>query len=365
MARQIRNEYNPDAVSPPGETLQDTLEAIGMSQAELARRSGRPVKTINEIIKGKAGLTPDTALQLERVLGIPARFWSRREELYRGYLVRQAEARRLRKELDWLKEVPWRDMARKGWIKQCKDEVEQVTQLLQFFGVTSPVQWHELWTATQVAFRKSSSFEAQVGAVAAWLRKGELTAQDIPTAPYAAAVLRGKLDEIRALTLLPFNRAQPLLVALCAEAGVALVSVPELPGTRASGASRWLTPTKALIQLSFRYRTEDHLWFTFFHEAGHILLHAKKPIFLDRDLAKTKPDEEEDAANRFASDILIPPNALASLRRPRRPSEHTIRAFARDVGIAPGIVVGRLQHEGLLPFSHLSDLKRKVTWAGN
>lgn len=85
------NEYNPDSISAPGETLLETLDAIGMSQTELAKRMGRPIKTINEIVQEKAAITAETALQLEQVLRIPASFWLRYEQLYRESLARFAE----------------------------------------------------------------------------------------------------------------------------------------------------------------------------------------------------------------------------------------------------------------------------------
>jgi len=90
-----RNEYRPDIVSAPGETLLEMLEERSMTQAELAARTGRPEKTINEIVKGKAAITPDTALQFERVFGTPATFWLDRERLYQEYMARRREAERL------------------------------------------------------------------------------------------------------------------------------------------------------------------------------------------------------------------------------------------------------------------------------
>src|SRR2546428_9503399 len=93
MASMLQNEYYPDYVSPPGETLLETLEAIGMSQAELAKRMGCPVKTINEIIEKKAPITTETALQLEQVLHVPASFWLKREQHYRESLARLNLAR--------------------------------------------------------------------------------------------------------------------------------------------------------------------------------------------------------------------------------------------------------------------------------
>jgi Zn-dependent peptidase ImmA (M78 family) len=121
-----------------------------------------------------------------------------------------------------------------------------------------------------------------------------------------------------------------------------------------------LTADKALIQLSLRYKTEDQLWFTFFHEAAHIVLHRKRLIFLD---ISESEGELEQEANRCAAEFLIPRTEYDEFATLSSHSQNRIRAFARSIGIAPGIVVGRLQHDGILPHSHCNDLKRRLEWA--
>jgi HTH-type transcriptional regulator / antitoxin HigA len=96
MSSNAHNQYHPDYVSPPGDTLLDVLEGVGMTQAELAERLGKSRKHVNEVIKGVAGITPEMALQLERVLGVAAHFWNNREQQYREHLARQEERERLR-----------------------------------------------------------------------------------------------------------------------------------------------------------------------------------------------------------------------------------------------------------------------------
>jgi hypothetical protein len=181
------------------------------------------------------------------------------------------------------------------------------------------------------------------------------------TRPYEATRFREVLDRARDLTREPSGVFTRQLGTACAEAGVAVVFVPELPRLRTSGATRWLTPTKALIQLSRRYRTDDQLWFTFFHESAHILLHGKRDVFLEDD---GESSEKEREADRFAGDRLIPPQALkAFVAGNTRFAKADIQRFADAVGVAPGIVVGRLQHDGHLPMSHCNDLKRRLEWA--
>jgi len=363
MRSQIQNQYEPDYVSPPGETLLEAIQELGMSQAELARRMGRPKKTISEIIHGRAGITPETALELDRVLRIPASFWNNRDRHYREHLARADEKTRLATQVAWLREFPVKAMITMHWIRAFDDEVQQLYEVLRFFGVASPEQWDAVWARSSVAFRKSLAFQSDRGAVSAWLRRGEMEAQQIQCRPYDSKSFRETLGVIRRLTMQPPEVFRPDLVRRCAEGGVAVVFVRQLPKARVSGATRWLGSDKALIQLSLRYRTDDHLWFSFFHEAGHILLHGKREVFLEEDGAD---DAREVEANAFAAVSLIPRHDLRRFLQGRKRghlSKQGIRAFAAEIGIAPGIVVGRLQHDGYLVHSHCNDLKQKFTWA--
>ena len=361
MISDMKNKFLPNYAVPPGETLLETIEAIGMSQAELAERTRRPKKTINEIIKGKASITPDTALQLERVLGIPAGFWNNLERNYQETLARLSEEERLQKQINWLDELPLNAMIKLNWIKPCKNKVQQLQEVLNYFGVASPDRWKEKWLGPQVSFRKSHVFQSHPGALASWLRNGELEAQKIDCKPFNGNQFRSTLSQIRALTNQPPETFQPETVRLCAESGVAVTFVPELPQTKVNGATWWLNPQKAVIQLSLRYKSDDQLWFSFFHEAGHILLHGKKEIFIEDD----KQDIQEHEANNFAADILIPTTKFQQITKLERISKVAIKNFASEIGIAPGIVVGRLQHDGNLPPSHCNDLKRRLKWAIN
>jgi HTH-type transcriptional regulator / antitoxin HigA len=360
MSSTIQNQYTPNYVAPPGETLLETLEALGMSQADLADRTGRPKKTINEIIHGKATITPETALQLERVLRVPASFWNNLERNYREFIASQEEQKKLQQHVEWLKQIPVKDMSKRGWIQIYEDKIQQLREVLTFFGVVSPKRWEEVWGNMPVAFRESSAFEGSRGAITAWLRRGEIEAQSIYCAPYDAGKFKKTLRQIRSLTNESPEVFQPEVVRLCSQVGVAVVFVPELPKTHICGATRWLKSDKALIQLSLRHKTDDHLWFAFFHEAGHVLLHGKQDIFLE---INSTDDPKEQEANNFAANFLIPEAELQQFIKSDQYTQTAIQQFATKVGIAPGIVVGRLQHTKLLPHTHCNDLKCRFTWA--
>ncbi|MFH0872549.1 MAG: HigA family addiction module antitoxin [bacterium] len=359
MTETMLNQYVPDYLVTPGEVLEEYLEAYGMAQAELAARTGLAKKTINEIIKGKSPITPETALKLERSLGRPAHFWNNMERQFQEDRSRLAEKERLHSYLDWLKKVPVNALTKLGWIPERTDKVSQLEEVLRFFGVASPEQWKTVWQEYQVAYRQTQRFEACAESVSAWLRKGEIDAQKMPCAPFDKKRFQEVLEDIRGLTREEPRVFQPQLVKLCASAGVAVVFIPELPKTGVCGATRWLSE-KAVIQLSLRYKSNDQLWFTFFHEAGHIIKHGRKEIFIEGN----DPDgEKEEEANAFASDKLISPATLrAFLESWDRRSHAQIIRFADQIGIAPGIVVGRLQHDRLLLKSHGNKLKIFYRW---
>ena len=355
------NAYRPDHVSPPGETLQEVLDKRQMSQADLAARTGRPRKTINEIIKGKTAITPETALQFERVLGVPASFWNNLERNYREHLARKEEEELLRESAEWLERIPVWELIERSWIEKREGWVEQAREVLNFFGVASPAEWRVVFEVPQGNFRRSTAFESDAGALAAWLRKGVIEAQKIECRPFDRETFQAALEEARSLTVRAPEEYLARLVDICAAAGVAVVYVRELNRCRAYGATRWLSPIKALIQLSLRYKRVDHFWFTFFHEAAHLLFHGKRLTFVEA--SHDGSTEEEQEANQFAADFLIPPGSLESLRhaeKTQRISKVEAQSVARSLGIAPGILVGRLQHDGWLRPSHLNGLKVKV-----
>jgi HTH-type transcriptional regulator/antitoxin HigA len=320
-------------------------------------RTGLAEKTISQIINGVAPITYETAGKLEMATGVAARFWNNRELVYREALTRIEEQKRLAADTEWLRSVPVTTLVDRGYVEHSPDKSTLIRNVLKFFGVSSVEAWKNTWLKPAVQYRGSDAQQRHPGYVAAWLRMGELDASKLDCQPYSPKAFRDALEYIRSLTTKNASEWFPELIRVCAAAGVAVVFVPEVPGAAVSGVVKWLTKDKALIQLSLKYKTDDQLWFTFFHEAAHILLHSKKEVFIE-DGAGDNLEEQE--ANEFARDILIPPARTRNFAYLK--SKAAIISFAQSIGIAPGIVVGRLQREDILPKSHCNDLKRKLKW---
>jgi addiction module HigA family antidote len=360
-----KNRYRPRIVSLPGATLNDVLAERGMTQAELAQRMGRPKKTINEIVKGKTGITPDTALELERVLTEPsASFWLSREQQYRESLARQDEDRRLT-EYDveitqW--HLPLTDMVRRNWIAPTSARAERAREVLSFFGMATPENWKALYIDHQARWRRTPNVSEKHGKIAAWLRQGELLAQKAASSPYDRDRFLAALGSVRErlLTKQKLNDVLPEIERLCAEAGVVVVMVEAFAGAGIKAAARWLSQDKALIQISYLWDRLDIFWFNLFHEAAHILFHGKREVFIDDDDHAPDVAVEEAEANRFASDTLIEPKALRAFLGPSTIAIEDVIRFARSIGVDPCVVVGRLRKEKAVSPGFGADLMVKL-----
>jgi HTH-type transcriptional regulator/antitoxin HigA len=348
-----------DLPIPPGELLTETLEALNLSQAELARRMDRPVQAINEIARGTKEITPETAIQMERVLGVPAYIWLGLETEYQHTKARLDDRKRLEDEAALTRDFPCGALARFGWIPKTHDRLARAADLLSFFGVSSLRMVQE---AEAAAYRISRARKAKPEALAAWLRKAELEAQRIVAGPFNESTLRTLLPELRRLTRETPAVFEPRVKQRLAQSGVVLVLLPHLPKTYAHGAARWVSPDKAIVQVSIRYRWADIFWFSLFHELAHVLLHNKRETFISWD--EGDKDQQESEADKFASEHLLPEAAYrAFVQRTPRISASAVTTFARSQGIAAGIVVGRLQHDKVIARSDLNGLRVQFEWA--
>ncbi|MCY3919084.1 MAG: HigA family addiction module antitoxin [Chloroflexi bacterium] len=359
-----RERWQPDWSVPPGDVLQEALEERSMSQAELARRMGRPLKTINEIVKAKAAVTPDTAIQLERALGISAQFWNGLETNYRAQIARSKAISELEGHIEWGNRFPLRDLRKHGLVRSRVSKSQAVEDLFKFFGVGSPRGWEQQWQRSFARYRSSPSFESDRESLSAWLRWGEVKADEIECARFHHSRWVETVHAARTLTTKqPISLAITDLQSICANAGVAVVLTPEFSGTHLSGAAHWPTREKAVIQLSLRHKRDDQFWFTFFHEAGH-LIESPGNDYLDFPPGQAgergSEDDAEQVADEFAQRLLIPEREYQGFLAHGDFSKGAVVGFAEHVGIAPGIVVGRLQHDGVIPWSRFNPLKRTM-----
>ncbi|MEA3521699.1 MAG: HigA family addiction module antitoxin [Campylobacterota bacterium] len=358
------NIYQSDLAIHAGEFLEETIEELGMSQAELANRLGRPTQTINEIIKGKKSITPTTALELEDVLGVPSHVWIGLESEYQIVIARQEELRQMEEETKLVPNFPYLDLVKLDFVRATRKAVEKVDELKRFFNVAKLVQIQQV-RAYQPAFRVSNHGDVSHEAIATWIQASRIKAKKIETKQFDKRMLKEKLESLKSLMNLDhINESINELQKILNSCGVALVLLPHFKKTKIHGATFWLDNDKAVIAMTLRGGFSDIFWFSFFHEVGHILLHPKREVFLEDGYSDTKLQKQEDEADKFANEILINQKEYEKFISKNDFSKSGVLIFSKYLEVKPSVVVGRLMHDKYIEFNNyqLSSLRDRYKW---
>ena len=321
-----------------GALLREELKARGLSQAELAARTGLSAKHINQVVQGVAAMSAETALLIEAATGIPAELLIAVDAPHQARRGRAAARERLKDHRDWLAEFPVKALASRGIVDTRADDITQIEQLLAFFGVADPTSYDRLYDEAALSFRRAQHLDVDVRATAVWLRLVEREAAEIACAPFTRPLFLALLELLPELTRLPIAEAFPELQRRCATAGVAVVWVPDMKGARASGAARWVGADRPVIAVTGRGGMEDGMWFAFFHEAGHVALHPKRRSVIDLGEQGDDDDGAESEANAFATRLLLRGQDPSLLRGVKTHAQ--AEALAEQLRIHAGIVAG-------------------------
>jgi len=346
----------PDYIVTTGDFIAEWMEDEGINAAELARRLGVTPKHVSELMSGKAPLSPQLALALDRVTGIPARLWNLYESGYRGALAREAADDDLEEQFDQAKRFPLKYLRKFGFVTApARDHAGIVRQLLSILGVANIDAFWKTWAHGSVAYRRSAVGHEDAPALAVWLALAERQHDGLRDVPeFNRPRLKSLIPTLRRLT----SSEDPLAAVREAEArlrdaGVVLCFVPPVPGLGIHGATRWLHGTP-VVQLSVLWKSDDQLWFTLFHELGHILLHGDKELYLNG-----ADNTAEEEANTYAADVLIPREFVHRL--PTTRDVGAVTTLADELGIAPSIVLGRAQRE-TKDYAWGHHLQQKFEW---
>jgi Zn-dependent peptidase ImmA (M78 family)/plasmid maintenance system antidote protein VapI len=334
-------------------------DALGFAQAEF-----------DDLIVGKRRLTEANASILAEHLGSTARFWLARDKAYVLDLARLDAVSSQDRESSWLASMPTSSMKKLGWVeKSARSRDKLKAEVLSFFGCGTLREWGERYSSGvgAVAFRTSLSLASDGMATLVWLRAGEIAVAGRETPRFDREAFRRILPIVKKLSA--FKRPSvflPRLVEACRQVGVTVATARTPDGCRASGASWFDGAGNPVILLSFRYLSEDHFWFTFFHEAAHIILHGQTHIDGEGGVTVMGSDTErqEREANAFAQELLFPAELREELdRRGFRPK--AIMSIARAADVTSGIIVGQLEKAGTVRPGQLSFLKHRYRWTDN
>lgn len=336
-------------VFSPGEILRDELEERGWTQTDLADILGRSVGLVNEVIAGKRGITPETARGLAAALGTSPQFWMNLDAAYQLSRVDSDPSQEISRRAKIYGKGPIKEMVRRGWIEHSENVDVLESQVLRFFELKSIEDEPEAFLH---AARKSTNYSAPPSASQiAWLMRVKQLSYAVHAEQYSDA----KFDEL--LPRLAALREEPLEIRnvpkLLSEAGIKLIVCEPLPGTKIDGACFWSKRTP-VVAISLRFDRIDNFWFVLAHELRHV---RDGESALDIDLDAHRQNEarskSEKDADWFSADFLVPRVQMDGFIARVKPlySTRRVEAFAKVIGVHPGIVVGQLQFRGEVPYS--------------
>jgi HTH-type transcriptional regulator / antitoxin HigA len=350
------NPLPPAQVFPPGDRLKEELEARGWSQADLAEILGRPPRLVSEIITAKRAITPETAQGLGEALGTGPELWMNLESQYQlsqSRVPNEAIAKRAQ----IYGRFPVKEMQKRGWLGRISSLSAIENQLKDYFRIpTLDAEIRIAHAAKKTSYDKVSMLQV------AWLMRARQLLAEIELQPYAASELGRLHKDLRACVEEPTAAAN--VPALLANAGIQLLIIQPLPGSKIDGACFWIDENPVIV-LTLRYDRHDIFWHALFHELNHIEHgEGKTDPIVDSNMMRecSGGPEMEKRANRAAASRLISEAQMETFINECGPyfSVRAILNLASKANVHPGIVVGQLQHRELVAWSSLNSLKTTI-----
>lgn len=351
----------PAEIFPPGEFLKEELECRGWTQVELSEILARPPRLISEIVSGKRAITPETAKGLAAALDTSPELWMNLETAYR--LARTPlETSVVSRRAKLYGKFPVKEMIRRGWVEDAEDLGTLETNFCKYFSIGS---LDEVPTFKHAA-KKQQYDDVPKAVQLAWLNRAEQVAKKIDVGAFSVFALKEAIKALKGcLERIDDAKRVPSILE---RAGVRFVVVEYLAGAKLDGACFWINKSKSpVIALSLRLDRLDNFWHTLFHEIDHIHHGEGKEVPIvdivegDKSAHKSVPDQERRASASAANYCIDQKQLEAWISQtPRVSSKKSIVSFANRVQVHPALVVGQLQHRGLIPYSFHRDLLHKV-----
>lgn len=356
----------------PGEYLEEWLSEEGMSQQALADLLGCSRKQVNEIINGRAPITNDTAIRLQRVVGIPSDSWLRYEAAYRADLARIADQEHLAPHADEIDDVAVAYLRSIGATTATRRKPGQlVADFLAYHRCgTWEAYQHLHETASKgdyaLAALKESGATIDPTVLTSWLRAAEV-AEPFERGrgyTYDPDKLRAAIPALRARAASPDPTMLQDIGTMLGNVGVVFMVVDPPKRFPLLGMTRWIDKRVPVIQQTGRWERDGFVIWTLFHELGHVLGDPRGEMHLEYSSEKKRNSAAERNANAFAMDVLFGPDGLARFSGLTR--DRDIAAAAQELGIAPGVAVHQLHRRRMLPYQFGNQLFENLsgTFAG-
>ena len=351
-------------VFPPGDVINEELEARGWTQTDFAKIIGKSARLVNEIIAGKRAITPDTAHVLAEAFGTSAQFWMNLESSYQLSKLK-IDASPVARRAKLYSLFPVKDMIKRGWIAASESLDVMEAQFCNFFeldNLEAAPQFHPF------AARRTTYTETEQSPIlTAWLFRTRQVAKVVSVAKFSVKSLETAIVQLKTLMANPEDVRQ--VPRVLADTGIRLVLIEPFPGMKVDGICFWLDANSPVIAMTLRFDRIDNFWFVLMHELRHV---ANKDgqngnVIIDENLGSENEDagikpEFERIADTEAAESIIPAAVFNDFIVRVSPlfSEQRISGFAARIGVHPGIIVGQLHNRKQVSYGHYRKLLVKI-----
>lgn len=345
----------------PGYYIAEIIEDMGVTQAEFAVRMGTTSKTLSQLVNGQANISNDLAQKLSTMLGTSIDFWLNLQSAFDEKIIEINKAKTMDEQAEIVEVIDYSYFVKLVNLPAAKSVREKIANLCSFFRIA------DLRILKQSDFLVN--FRTGIATVEdkniinsrAWLQTALNVAAEIETAPFNAEKLKAYIPEIRAMTIQDPEVFLPRLRKIFSDCGVAFVLLPYLKNAGINGAVKWINQDRVVLAMNDRRLNADTFWFSLFHEIKHVLQQKTKTVFVSSSKQEMKAMDEklEEEADIFAQNTLIPIRDYRQFAPSKYTSDAEIIAFAKKIGIHPGVVAGRLQHDHIIAPNRCSNLKQQ------
>jgi addiction module HigA family antidote len=345
----------------PGYYVAEIIEDMGVTQAEFAVRMGTTSKTLSQLVNGQANISNDLAQKLSTMLGTSIEFWLNLQTAFDEKVIEINKEKATDEQAEIVAVIDYSYFVKLANLPAVRTVREKIDNLCSYFRIS------DLRILRQndflVNFRTGIATVEDKNIInsRAWLQTALNVASGIETAPFNADKLKAYVPEIRTMTLQNPEVFLPRLKEIFSECGVAFVLLPYLKNSGINGAVKWINQDRVVLAMNDRRLNADTFWFSLFHEIKHVLQQKTKTVFVSSSKQEMKEMDEklEEEADIFAQNTLIPIRDYRQFNPSKYTSDAEIIAFAKKIGIHPGVVAGRLQHDHIIAPNRCSALKQQ------
>lgn len=367
----LNNEFQPNWIYPPSKIVENF---IILNKVDISSLHPEIQRILNDLVNKNIAIDAHISKILEETIGGTVQFWLNIQNQFTLNTLRIENSLVDNNFNDYKDLIA--ELKNTDWIPNSNYNYLDQVHLKSFFGISEfsiLTKKYIIQHNLRIKFKNIGKYSSSELNIATLVRKAELEAKkQLITKQWDQTLFLEKLQEIKKLSRVKkFNDFKFDLQNICNQCGVAFIVLDTLNKSPIRGISKFINNHTGLIIITTKYNRDDIFWQTFFHEAGHLVLHSKEMVFTDQGDPTEKVTSEEletQADNFMLSKILSPytnEDVIGMFNKRLMYSDKVkswknINEIAKQINISPSLLAGILKLEGIIPYNYFTNGHNKI-----